>query len=173
MAGASKPLESLRNSIMVTNGRHFTNKLELLKLIASVYRQQFLSLHVAQDVAPEERCEGHVDDSEWRRNQEEVDSLSRKPEEARALKRGNELFAALFERRLLHLHKRHSGEEYHQQRGRQNELIEQQFPHNYLSRGAGQRSVEPLIPVVQDRRVNERSHNGEPTQGCLVDVLWR
>lgn len=123
----------------------FANK--LTELIAFL-RRQLLSLDVAENVDPEKRREAHIDNSQLRRNKKKVDSLSGKPEETRTEKRRQELLLALVERSILHLHYRHSGEENYQQGGRQNELIEKQFPHNYPLGRSRKSSVEPLVPVV-------------------------
>lgn len=74
---------------------------------------------------------------------------------------------------LLHLHQRHAGVEDDEQRRRQDELIEQQFPQDNLLGGAREGAVEPLVPVVEDRRVDERAHDGVAAERGLVDVRWR
>lgn len=107
-----------------------------------------MSLHETEDVDPAERSASYVHDPELRGNQKEVYRLSRKPESARPLERRKEFVLALFERSLLHLHQRHSGEKNHQQRRRQNKLIKKQFPQNYFLGGARECSIEPFVPVV-------------------------
>lgn len=74
---------------------------------------------------------------------------------------------------LLHLHQRHAGVEDDEQRRRQDELIEQQFPQDNLLGGAREGAVEPLVPVVEDRRVDERAHDGVAAERGLVDLRWR
>lgn len=130
-----------------------------------------MSLDVAKNVDPEERRAAHVDDTQMRRNEQEVYGLSGKPEETGAKESRNEFLLALLERMFLHLHQRHSGEENHEQGRRQDELIEKQFPDNYLPGCAGKSSVKPLVPVVEDGRVNERAHDRVTSENGFVDVL--
>lgn len=132
-----------------------------------------MSFNVAQNVDPKEGGDAHVNYAELRRYQQEVDCLSWKPEQARARKSRHELLLALVERMFLHLHQRHSCVEDDEERRRQNELIEKQLPQDNLLGGAWKSPVEPLVPVVENRRVDKRSHDGISTERWLVDLRRR
>lgn len=126
---------------MVTNGTETWSPNKLTCKLIAFFVREFLSFYIAEDVAPHERREAHKDNSELRRHQVEVDGLRGKPEEARALEGRHKLGLQFVEGAFLHLHQRHSGEENHEQRRREDELIEQQLPQNYLLRGTGKGAV--------------------------------
>lgn len=128
------------------------------RLIAFVWRQ-LLSLYITENVDPQKRGTSHIDDPQCRWNQKEVDCLCWKPEQTRALKCRQKLFSAFFELICLHLHDGHASEKNNQERWRQYELIEEEFANDDLLSCSWKGSVKPFVPVEEDGRVDEGSHD--------------